>query len=79
MCRRHTRSLAMTIATFLFDRDVFHASPALMFYLPRAFETEESPALIEARIQARLWMRDRGICQACANPQFVVAGKLDTR
>lgn len=68
MCRLHIRSRAMTIATFLFERDVFHvAAPALMFYLPRSFQPEESPSLIEARIKARQWMRDRGIRTVIGN------------
>lgn len=73
MCRRHTRSPAMTIATFLFERDVFHVAAPLMFYLPRSFQPEESPALIEARIRARQWMRDRGIGRSLDIQHFVVA------
>lgn len=60
MFRPLARSPAMTIATFRFDNLMFHA-PKLMFYLPGNFQTEESPALIEARIKARQWMQQQRI------------------
>lgn len=63
MCHRHDRSPAMTIAKFRSSRCLHGAAPALMFYLPRSFQCEESPTLIEARIQARRWMQQRGIGQ----------------
>lgn len=77
MYRRHILNRVMTIPTSRFE---FHLSgPTLMFQLPLTFQPDENPALVEARIKARRWMRERGMCQSCACPQFVVAGKHDTR
>ena len=78
MCRLLARSLAMTMAIFRFEFRL--AGPGLMFYLPRTFQPDENPFLIEGRIKARQWMRDRGIGPSLEIQQFVVAmrcnGKL---
>lgn len=50
----------MTTAIFRFDRLMFRTvERELMFVLPRAFQADESPALIEARMHARRWMEQR--------------------
>ena len=59
MSRRHILNRVMTIPTSRFE---FHLSgPTLMFHLPLTFQPDENPALIEARIKARQWMRQSAV------------------